>query len=559
MTQIEHDLKPLALVKAFFFANPNHSAGVRPIAALAQGHLVHDGRTIDQPTNSAHVCPREGGIIEDGAVFRLARVQRVEHFIPADAQRLGSGVQIQPVSGLVLNFCQQNGLALEAGCTRDPIALGLHADDFAVCMLTDLTDEGLAVSIRHPVFGFNFLVRSDVIFKPLIQVHFLCHAWGFVTKITTMDSIGFLAELSCSFAGMNGLHELKIADVRRETAGCVSVAFDIPENLKTDFAFEAGQYLTLEADINGASVRRSYSLCSAPSDGEWRVAIKQVDKGTFSTWANQQLASGDTIRSMAPTGRFILETDPAQSRNLIAFAAGSGITPILSQIKEVLLKEPSSVFTLFYVNRDTPSIIFREALQELKDAYLERFRLFHILTREPQDIELFNGRLDEDRCASILASDWVDVESLDAAFLCGPEEMIWACKAALEGAGMASDCVKFELFTSSAGAKQSKTETEAPVESSTKQLSIVMDGMTTVVEVAEGKSVLDAALDAGLDAPYSCMGGVCCTCRAKMISGTTEMDVNYALEPDEVEAGFVLTCQTKLKGSGPFQVDYDQQ
>jgi ring-1,2-phenylacetyl-CoA epoxidase subunit PaaE len=262
---------------------------------------------------------------------------------------------------------------------------------------------------------------------------------------------------------------------------------------------------------------------------------------------------------MAPTGRFILETDPAQSRNLIAFAAGSGITPILSQIKEVLLKEPSSVFTLFYVNRDTPSIIFREALQELKDAYLERFRLFHILTREPQDIELFNGRLDEDRCASILASDWVDVESLDAAFLCGPEEMIWACKAALEGAGMASDCVKFELFTSSAGAKQSKTETEAPVESSTKQLSIVMDGMTTVVEVAEGKSVLDAALDAGLDAPYSCMGGVCCTCRAKMISGTTEMDVNYALEPDEVEAGFVLTCQTKLKGSGPFQVDYDQQ
>ena len=235
-----------------------------------------------------------------------------------------------------------------------------------------------------------------------------------------MDSIGFLPELSCSFAGMNGLHELKIADVRRETAGCVSVAFDIPENLKSDFGYAAGQYLTLEADIDGEAVRRSYSLCSAPSDGEWRVAIKQVENGVFSTWANGALASGDTMRCMAPTGRFILETEPTASRNFIAFAAGSGITPVLSQIKEVLRNEPSSVFTLFYVNRDTPSIIFREALQELKDEYLERFRLFHILTREPQDIELFNGRLNEERCAAILASDWVDVQSLDAAFLCGP-------------------------------------------------------------------------------------------------------------------------------------------
>ena len=262
---------------------------------------------------------------------------------------------------------------------------------------------------------------------------------------------------------------------------------------------------------------------------------------------------------MAPTGRFILEAEPTASRNFIAFAAGSGITPVLSQIKEILRNEPSSVFTLFYVNRDTPSIIFREALQELKDEYLERFRLFHILTREPQDIELFNGRLNEERCAAILASDWVDVQSLDAAFLCGPEEMIWSCKAALEGAGMASDRVKFELFTSSTGGKKEHTQTAAEGDSSTKRLSIVIDGMTTVVEVAEDKSILDAALDAGMDAPYSCMGGVCCTCRAKMVSGQTEMDVNYALEPDEVEAGFVLTCQTKLKGAGPFEVDFDQQ
>tara|TARA_B100000963_G_C22622331_1_gene670591 strand:+ start:652 stop:1776 length:1125 start_codon:yes stop_codon:yes gene_type:complete len=374
-----------------------------------------------------------------------------------------------------------------------------------------------------------------------------------------MDPIGFLPDLSCSFTGMNGLHELKIADVRKETAGCVSVAFDVPDALASDFAFEAGQYLTLEADIKGETVRRSYSLCSAPSDSEWRVAIKKVENGIFSTWANSELLSGDTIRCMAPMGRFTLETKPADSRNFIAFAAGSGITPILSQIKEVLRTELNSVFTLFYVNRDTPSIIFRESLQELKDEYLNRFRLFHILTREPQDIELFNGRLDESRCSSILASDWVDVQSLDAAFLCGPEEMIWACKSALERAGMNSEQVKFELFTSGNGVKKLPEEVVAEGESMTKQLSVIMDGMTTVVDFVDDKSILDAALDAGIDAPYSCMGGVCCTCRAKMVSGDTVMDVNYALEPDEVDAGFVLTCQTRLKGNGPFEVDFDQQ
>ena len=357
---------------------------------------------------------------------------------------------------------------------------------------------------------------------------------------------------------MNGFQELQVADVRRETAGCVSVAFSIPDALKESFAFQAGQYLTLEADIDGEAVRRSYSLCSAPSDNEWRVAIKEVENGKFSTWANQHLHAGATIRCMAPAGRFTLELAPS-SRNFIGFAAGSGITPIISQIKEVLRGEPDSTFTLFYVNRDTPSIIFRETLQELKDEYLDRFRLFHVLTREPQDIELFNGRLDEERCAQILSSDWVNVDSLSAAYLCGPEAMIWACKAALESAGMPSDNIKFELFTTSASSQEVPKSALNESKSDVKSLSIVMDGMTTVVSVPEGKTVLDAALDAGLDAPYSCMGGVCCTCRAKMVSGEAEMEVNYALEPDEVSAGFVLTCQTKLKGAGPFEVDYDQQ
>jgi ring-1,2-phenylacetyl-CoA epoxidase subunit PaaE len=362
---------------------------------------------------------------------------------------------------------------------------------------------------------------------------------------------------------MNQFHTLRVKNVRRETQDCVSIAFE-PENSEMSaFEFSAGQYLTLKATIEGEEVRRSYSLCSAPSDGELRVAVKRVEQGKFSTWANQELQEGDTLESMLPNGKFVLDIQPTSQRKFLAFAAGSGITPVLSQIQEVLRKEPGSEFTLFYVNRETNSIIFREKLQELKDEYLNRFRLFNIMTREPQDIALFNGRLDQAKCAAILSSQWVDATEMDAAFLCGPEDMIWGCKAALEEAGMASEKVKFELFTSSTA----KTET-APKESVSpavgaasegNQLSIVLDGITTVVQVPESKSIIDAALDAGLDAPYSCLGGVCCTCRAKMTKGTAEMDVNYALEASETEAGFVLTCQAKLKGDGPFEVDYDQQ
>lgn len=359
---------------------------------------------------------------------------------------------------------------------------------------------------------------------------------------------------------MNEFFSLRVSDVRQETEGCISIAFEVPENARESFAFRAGQYLTLEADIEGRSVRRSYSLCSSPEEGEWRVAIKAVENGVFSTWANTALRVGDAMRVMPPNGKFVLEAKDTDAREFIAFAAGSGITPILSQIKHVLRQESQSTFTLFYVNRETSSIIFREALQELKDRYMSRFRLFHVLTREPQDIELFNGRLDEARCAAILSSDWVDMDRLDAAYLCGPEAMIWSCKAALEGAGMKESAIKFELFTSSSASNADRipeVSTENPAE--LRSLSIVLDGLTTVVQVPANKTIMDVALDAGIDAPYSCLGGVCCTCRAKMVAGAAEMEVNYALEPEETAAGFVLTCQAKLKGSGPFVVDYDQQ
>lgn len=363
---------------------------------------------------------------------------------------------------------------------------------------------------------------------------------------------------------MNQFHPLRVKDIRKETQDCVSIAFAPESAAGASFQFKPGQYLTLKANIEGEEVRRSYSLCSAPSDGELRVAVKRVENGKFSTWANSELQEGAVLESMIPNGKFVLDIDSEAQRNYLAFAAGSGITPILSQIQEVMRSEPKSQFTLFYVNRETHSIIFREKLQELKDEYLNRFSMFHIMTKEPQDIDLFNGRLDEKKCDAILASQWINVSEMHSAFLCGPESMIWGCKAALERAGMAPEQVKFELFTSSSS---KPAESVAAISSSKQQvaqadgneLSIVLDGVTTVLQVPESKSIVDAALDAGLDAPYSCLGGVCCTCRAKMTKGKAEMEVNYALEASETEAGFVLTCQAKLVGEGPFEVDFDQQ
>lgn len=361
------------------------------------------------------------------------------------------------------------------------------------------------------------------------------------------------------FCGMNEFYPMQVVDVRKETADCVSVALKPADGVSNLFAFKPGQYLTLKADINGKEVRRSYSLCSAPHESEWRVAIKKVPNGEFSTWANESLKEGMTLEAMAPNGKFILNPTSGDKRSVLGFAAGSGITPILSHIKSLLKSDATSHYTLFYVNKDSSSVIFKESIQELKDEYLNRFSLFHILTREPQDIDLFNGRLDENRCRAILNSQWVDFQQVADVYLCGPEEMIWACKRALEVEGMASENIHFELFTSSKKSGESVLAVDQVRNTELRRLAIVLDGVTTMVEVPENKSIVDAALDAGLDAPYSCLGGVCCTCRAKMTQGEVAMDVNYALESDEVEAGFVLTCQSKLRGTGPFEVDYDQQ
>ena len=335
---------------------------------------------------------------------------------------------------------------------------------------------------------------------------------------------------------MSKFQSLKIVEIIKETADCVSLVLEPISG--GDFSFVAGQYLTLKAMIKGEEVRRSYSLSNAPADGVLRVAVKEVPGGLFSTYANRELKVGDVIDSLPPDGRF--KVDETATKHL-AFAAGSGITPILSQIKHVLSSSDDSKFALFYVNKETASIIYKDELAKLKDRYLERFQIFNLLTREPLDAELFAGRLDKARSKRIF-QEVLDPTTFDVAYLCGPEEMIMDCKESLVDAGMLESQVKFELFTASTNVTiENKTKSADLSLSDEVDVFVVLDGLTTKVKVKkDGKSILDAALDAGLDAPFSCQGGVCCSCRCKMDKGTASMDINYALEEDEVENGFIL-------------------
>ena len=359
---------------------------------------------------------------------------------------------------------------------------------------------------------------------------------------------------------MRHFHSLTVKQVRRETDDCVSVTFDVAADLKDQFQFIQGQYLTLKTSINGEEVRRSYSICSGV-DEELRVAIKEVEGGKFSTWANRSLKAGDAIEVMPPMGRFFVELKPSEKRHHVAFAAGSGITPVLSLAKTTLLKEPNSTFTLFYVNKTSTSIIFKEELENLKDRYMSRFRLFHILTREPGDLEMLSGRLDKARCHQV-CSTFVDVAEADAFFVCGPEAMIHAVKDTLADMGVEPSKVHFELFTTAAATA------EKPVGSSTQKtersgksarVEVVLDGNRMEFDLPyDGQNVLDAALARGADLPFSCKGGVCCTCRALLVEGEVKMDVNYSLEPDELERGYILTCQAHPT-TDRIVVDFDQQ
>ncbi|MFN7115482.1 MAG: 1,2-phenylacetyl-CoA epoxidase subunit PaaE [Saprospiraceae bacterium] len=339
-------------------------------------------------------------------------------------------------------------------------------------------------------------------------------------------------------------HTLRIKDIRREASDCVSVAFAVPTDLAELYHFVPGQYLTLKTTLGGEEVRRSYSICSSPLEGELRVAVKKVEGGKFSTLANEILKIGDALEVMTPMGNFYTELNKNNEKHYVAFAAGSGITPILSILKTGLQTEPKSQFTLFYGNRATDSILFREAIEGLKNEYLGRLSVHHILSREHTGSDLFTGRISAEKCETFF-SKLLDVNEVDEFFICGPQEMNEEIRDLLLERGVERKKIHVELFTTGVaknGQKKAVSHVSTGFEA---QVQITLDGNTFHFSLlSSGDSILDGALKAGADLPYACKGGVCCTCRAKLVEGKVDMDVNYALEPDELAAGYILTCQS---------------
>ena len=353
-------------------------------------------------------------------------------------------------------------------------------------------------------------------------------------------------------------HPLVIKEVRQETDDCVSLAFDVPEELKDTFSFMQGQSLTMRTKLEGEEVRRTYSLCSSPLDNEWRVAIKKVNGGLFSSYANKKLRKGDVLEVMPPVGKFNTPLNPQQQKHYVAIAAGSGITPILSIINTTLRTEPESKFTLVYANRTRASIIFKEELEALKNKFMSRFTMHHILSREQPDAPIYYGRIDEEKC-ELLFTRLIDLNRSDEFFVCGPEQMIFCVKDFLLKKGVDKSHIHFELFTipgekSSVASPSRKPKTNEGPKSS---ISVKLDGVLFDFELSnQGQSILDAALAQGADLPFACKGGVCCTCRAKLVEGEVEMDVNYGLEEDEIQQGFILTCQSHPR-TPKVVVDFD--
>ncbi len=337
-------------------------------------------------------------------------------------------------------------------------------------------------------------------------------------------------------------HTLTIADIRKETEDTVSISFQISEDLKKEFAFSSGQYLTLRAIVDGEDIRRSYSLSSSPYENEWRVAIKKIDGGKFSTYANEKLEVGQTLEVMNPTGNFHLNSSPTHKKSYVLIAAGSGITPIISIAKSVLNDEPDSDVTLFYGNKGFASIIFREEIEGLKNKFMNRLRVVHILSRESLGNSIQKGRIDSDKLQK-LHKAFLENTTIDEVFVCGPEEMIHSVKENFAPYVSDAKNIHFELFTTS-GSKKDKVESSEKSPSIASNVKVIIDGDTLELAMeSNGETILDAAFKAGGDLPFACKGGVCCTCKAKILEGTATMDINYALEPDEVEAGYILTCQ----------------
>ncbi len=356
---------------------------------------------------------------------------------------------------------------------------------------------------------------------------------------------------------MAEFHNIKVADVYKETKDCVVITFEIPDNLKEKFQFKQGQHLTIKKEINGQDIRRNYSLCSSPMDNEWKVAVKTIREGIFSNYAFNMLKKGDELQVMPPHGEFYVECEATVAKNYIAFAAGSGITPILSIIKTHLLNEPQSTFKLFYLNRTVKSIIFKEEIEQLKSKFFQRFQVFYFLTKEQRDIPFLNGRFDKEKM-EILTKTFIDIPDTAHAFICGPQDMIFLIRDELQAAGLSKDKIHYELFFTGSSEEENKhiaevleqrTEgTEVTIIDGGKEFHFIMD--------EDFDTILDGALAAGADLPFACKGGVCSTCKCKVIEGSVQMKVNYALEDKEVANNFVLSCQS-VPTSKKVIVDFD--
>lgn len=356
---------------------------------------------------------------------------------------------------------------------------------------------------------------------------------------------------------MAEFHSLVIEDIYKETEDTSVVTFGVPLELRSDFKFRQGQHLTLKADINDEDVRRSYSLCSSPRDGKWQVAVKQIPGGKFSTYINQKLKSGDSLEVMAPSGTFGVDVNPDASKNYLFFAAGSGITPVLSMIKAHLQAEPNSTCKLFYVNKTAKSIIFKEELEQLRNTYFGRLEIYYFLTKERRDIELFNGRFDDEKM-KILTNTFIDIPDTNEVFLCGPEQMVKYVSQYLIDAGLPKELVHFELFVTGLSDEDIKRAERLAKQNVEGTEVIIVDGgkefLFTMTK--EYDNILDAALGAGADLPFACKGGVCSTCKCEVIDGSVEMKINYALDEKEVSQNLVLSCQA-VPTSDKVVVDFD--
>ena len=343
----------------------------------------------------------------------------------------------------------------------------------------------------------------------------------------------------------------------KETDDCSVITFDVPENLAEEFHFRQGQHLTLKAEINGEDTRRSYSLCSSPVDNQWQVAVKTIPEGKFSSFVNSKLHIGDTLEVMVPSGTFGVETNPNVAKNYLFFAAGSGITPVLSMLKTHLALEPDATCKLFYVNRTAKSIIFKETLEQLRNEYFGRLEIYYFLTKERRDIDLFNGRFDDEKM-KVLTKSFIDIPDTNEVFLCGPEEMVHYVSNYLIEAGLPKELIHFELFVTGL-TEEDKKRAERLAQQNVEGVEVTIVDAGKEFQFTMTKdfdNILDAALAAGADLPFACKGGVCSTCKCQILEGEVEMKINYALEEKEVAQNFVLSCQA-VPTSEKVKVDFD--